>query len=62
MKIVHTPDYAALRRAAYPSLRDLADALYWNERGQPDKLRAYWAACDAVKARYPKPDAQEDAS
>jgi hypothetical protein len=54
MKIKHTADYAALRRAAYPPLATFADALYWNDRGQPAKLQAYYAACDAVKAKFPK--------
>ena len=54
MKIKHTADYQALRRASYPPIADFADALYWFERGHPEHLRAYYAAVEAVKARYPK--------
>jgi hypothetical protein len=43
------------RRAAYPPLADLADALYWKEQGDPTKMAAYLAACTAVKKTYPKP-------
>jgi hypothetical protein len=51
----HEPDYLQQRVAAYPPLSDFADALYWQARGKPDKMAAYLAAVDAVKARYPKP-------
>lgn len=54
MKITHVEDIDALRRANYPPLADLADALYWQSRGDDSKLRAYHAAVAAVKEQYPK--------
>ena len=39
----------------YQSLRDLADALYWNSKGDSSKLTAYYAACEKVKSDNPKP-------
>ncbi|MEJ7745346.1 MAG: hypothetical protein WKF61_01035 [Luteimonas sp.] len=54
MNILHTEDVAALRRDAYPPLADLADALYWQSRGDSSKLDAYNAAIAAVKAQFPK--------
>lgn len=55
MKITHTEDYRQLRRAAYPSLEEFADAMYWHSRGDPTKLDAYHARIDAIKASIPKP-------
>jgi hypothetical protein len=54
MKITHTEDVAALRRAQYPPLSDLADALYWQAQGDESKMAAYLAAVQAVKDRFPK--------
>lgn len=54
MKITHVEDVAALRRANYPPLTDLADALYWQSRGDDSKLLAYNAAVAAVKEQFPK--------
>lgn len=48
--------YQRDRRPEYPSLVDLADALYWNSTGDSSKLDEYYAACAAVKAKYPKPE------
>ena len=39
----------------YPDLAVLADALYWSNQGDNTKLDEYYAACSAVKAKYPKP-------
>jgi len=47
--------YKTDRQGKYPPLTDLADAIYWTEKGDVTKLFAYVAACDAVKAAYPKP-------
>jgi hypothetical protein len=47
-------EYQRLRRPEYPSLADLADALYWQSKGNDIKMAAYLAAVDAVKTRYPK--------
>ena len=48
--------YKRQRRPEYPSLADLADALYWSNQGDNTKLDEYYAACAAVKAEYPKPE------
>ena len=53
-------DYAAKqyqrdRQPEYPSVADLADALYWSNQGDNTKLDEYYQACAAVKAKYPKP-------
>ena len=47
--------YQRDRQPEYPSLADLADAMYWSSKGDDTKLDAYYAACEAVKAKYPKP-------
>ena len=52
--IHHVEDVAQLRRAQYPPLADLADALYWAIHGDVTKMEAYIAAVNAVKAKYPK--------
>lgn len=43
------------RVASYPPLTDLADALYWQARGNPEPMQRYLAAVDAVKHAHPKP-------
>ena len=43
------------RQPLYPPLADLADAMYWNSKGDSSKLTAYYAACEKVKADNPKP-------
>lgn len=43
------------RRAAYPSLTVLADALYWQSKGDQTKMDVYIAACSEVKQKFPKP-------
>jgi len=47
--------YQRQRAPEYPPITDLADALYWASEGNTAKLDAYYAACAAVKAKYPKP-------
>lgn len=47
--------YQRDRQPEYPSLADLADGLYWASKGDSTKLDEYYAACEAVKAKYPKP-------
>lgn len=47
--------YQHQRAPEYPPITDLADALYWASEGDTAKLDAYYAACAAVKAKYPKP-------
>lgn len=50
-------EYQRQRAPEYPSMADLADAMYWNSTGDSTKLDEYYAACAAVKAKYPKPEA-----
>ena len=42
------------RKEEYPPLEDFADAMYWNSKGDDSKLTEYYAACEAVKTKYPK--------
>lgn len=49
-------EYQRLRRPEYPPLTDLADAVFWQQQGDNSKMEAYVAACEAVKAKYPKPE------
>jgi hypothetical protein len=37
-------------------LKELADALYWSSKGDNTKLDEYYAKCEAVKLKYPKPE------
>ena len=48
-------EYQRLRAPEYPPVTELADALYWNSKGDSSHLDAYYAACQAVKDKYPKP-------
>jgi len=48
--------YQRDRQPEYPSLATLADALYWSNQGDNTKLDEYYAACAAVKLKYPKPE------
>ena len=43
------------RQPLYPPLADLADAMYWNSKGDSTKLEAYYTACEKVKTDSPKP-------
>lgn len=47
-------EYQRKRVLEYPPLTDLADAMYWASQGDQSKLEAYYAACEAVKQKYPK--------
>ena len=55
-KALNATQYQRDRQPEYPSLTDLADALYWSKQGDNTKLDEYYAACAAVKAKYPKPE------
>ena len=46
--------YQRDRAVEYPPLADLADAMYWAAQGDNTKLDNYYAACEAVKQKYPK--------
>jgi hypothetical protein len=48
--------YKEQRASLYPSIKDLADALVHQDMGDNGTaVKAYYAACEAVKAKYPKP-------
>jgi len=48
--------YQRDRQPEYPSLATFADAYYWAQKGNNTKMDEYVASCDAVKAKYPKPE------
>lgn len=48
--------YSVLRKDAYPSLEELADAVFWQAQGDNTKMEAYVAAVQAVKDTYTKND------
>jgi hypothetical protein len=47
-------EYQRLRKQQYPSWEVLADAVYWQEKGDSTKMAAYLASVEAVKVAYPK--------
>jgi hypothetical protein len=47
------PEYIGNRAAEYPSVNDYLDGIVKGDQAQID---AYIAACQAVKAKYPKPE------
>jgi hypothetical protein len=47
--------YDYKRRQEYPDLSELADAIYWQQKGDNSKMEAWVAKCDIVKTKYPKP-------
>jgi len=49
-----TTEYRRQRAQQYPPLQDLADALYWQSKGDNSKMQIYLAACESVKQKYPK--------
>jgi hypothetical protein len=53
-KVPSIEETLELRKAAYPPLGDLADALYWQSKGDSSKMTEYLANCEAVKLKYPK--------
>lgn len=48
----NAPTYADKRKNEYPSINDYLDGVV---KGDQDQIDAYIAACQAVKAKYPKP-------
>lgn len=46
--------YKQERERLYPPLADLADAIYWQSKGDSTKMTAYVAAVEQVKADIPK--------
>jgi hypothetical protein len=53
-QIEDSNSHQAPRRAEYPTLGELADAVYWQQKGDNSKMDAYLAAVEAVKLKYPK--------
>ena len=49
-------EYKKKRKREYPEWEVLADAVYWNAKGDSSLMDSYVAACDAVKAAHPKPE------
>lgn len=43
----------ALRMAKYPPLADLADAIYWEKKGNSEKMDQYISKCEKVKKEHP---------
>ena len=54
MKQSFRPDPLALRRAAYPPLAELADAIVKQESGDKSAMRDYVAKCLKVKEKFKK--------
>ena len=52
---INAEQYKKTRKVLYPDIREFADAMYWNSKGDPSKLTAYYAACEKVKTDNPKP-------
>jgi hypothetical protein len=50
--VLFEPTYADKRKAEYPPMEDYLDAVV---KGDQEAIDAYIAACQAVKAKYPKP-------
>jgi len=48
-------EYQRQRQPEYPSLAELADAIYWQSQGDNTKMDAYVAKVQAVKEKFPKP-------
>jgi hypothetical protein len=53
-EFISSQSHVDKRAPEYPSLADLADAMYWASKGDNTKLDNYYAACEAVKLKYPK--------
>jgi hypothetical protein len=43
------------RKAEYPPITELGDALYWKEQGNDSKYIEYIGKCEQVKTKYPLP-------
>lgn len=48
-------EYQELRKVEYPSMEDLADAIYWQDKGEDGPMADYLSKCSAVKQQFPKP-------
>lgn len=52
-EIAEKTKYAELRKTEYPPIADYLDGVV---KGDQNQIEAYIAACQAVKAKYPKPE------
>jgi len=52
-KAIRNKDIGAVRMRDYPPLADLADAIYWEKKGDPSKMDKYISDCDKVKEDHP---------
>jgi hypothetical protein len=50
--VISISDYRVQRETEYPSMADYLDGIV---KGDQAQIAAYIAACQAVKAKYPKP-------
>lgn len=46
--------YARERLYDYPALGELADAIYWQEKGDTSKMQAWIDKIDKIKSQWPK--------
>lgn len=46
--------YARERKYDYPDLGELADAIYWKEKGDNSKMQAWIEKIDEIKNQWPK--------
>lgn len=46
--------YTEERKMEYPPIEEFADAMYWNSKGDPSHLQAYYEKCSAVKEKFAK--------
>lgn len=47
-------EYIINRTNNYPPISELADALYWNSKGDSSHLETYFNKCEQVKENFPK--------
>ncbi len=53
--LMDSDKYSEQRVLEYPPVSQFADAYVAQENGDPAPMKAYVSACNAVKAKYPKP-------
>ena len=51
--VYNSKEYQRLRQLEYPPITDYLDGVV---KGDQQQIAAYIAACQAVKAKYPKPE------
>ncbi len=53
--VVENVSFHEARSLEYPPIADFADAYYWKENGDPQKMQDYLRRVASVKAKHPKP-------